>query len=200
MSREQAKQQLINFGVAEPTEEQITNLLNAVKTEVDTEKVKAEQYKTDAGKYVAAQEELDTLKAQGMSDVEKALAQAKKAQEDAEILKLDYARKSNQIEVEKIFVGAGLTTDDYGGFIGGIVGDDLEKSTTLAKSFADTISKQRESAVAQAKKDLLNNTDDPSAGEGGQGEGKTEDVLNAEKIAGTLLPVGEQTKTAFENY
>lgn len=200
MTREQAKKQLINCGVAEPTEEQITNLLNSVKAEVDVEKNKAEKYKTDAEKLADVQAELDGLKQSGMSDVEKALADAKKAQEDAETLKNDYAKKSSQIEVEKIFVAAGLKTEDYQGFIDGIVGTDAEASKKLAQSFAETISKQRETAVAETKKELLKNTGNPDGDGGDGGETKTEDVVMAEAIASGMTAGGAASKSVFENY
>lgn len=77
---------------------------------------------------------------------------------------------------------------------------DAEASKVLSQSFADTISKQRESAVAQAKRDLLNNTGNPGVGNGGIGEKKTEDVLMAEQIAGTMKLGGENSISVFENY
>ena len=38
MTREQAKQKLISFGVAEPTDEQISDLLNSINAETKKEK------------------------------------------------------------------------------------------------------------------------------------------------------------------
>lgn len=43
MSREQAKKNLISFGIEEPSEEQITNYLNQVNGETQKEKEKAEK-------------------------------------------------------------------------------------------------------------------------------------------------------------
>lgn len=195
MTREQAKKLLIKTGVAEPTDVQISEILNSVMAEVNVEKEISEKYKTDAEKYSDVQKELDDLKKSGMSDVEKALAAAKKAQEDAETLKADYAKKASQMEVEKIFVTAGLKNEEYEGFIGGIVGTDAEASKKLAQSFADTISKQRESAIAQTKKDLLNNTGSPDGNEGGNEEVKTD----AEKLAETsIMSQAESNKTASD--
>ena len=50
MTREKAKQKLITFGVAEPTDEQITNFLNTVGAETKKEREKADNYKADAEK------------------------------------------------------------------------------------------------------------------------------------------------------
>ena len=48
MTREQAKQNLISIGVAEPTDEQVSNYLNQVNGETKKEKDKADQYKAKA--------------------------------------------------------------------------------------------------------------------------------------------------------
>ena len=50
MTREQAKQKLISFGVAEPTDEQISDLLNSINAETKKEKDRADGYKAKADK------------------------------------------------------------------------------------------------------------------------------------------------------
>ena len=189
------------------SEEQIEKIIAENGKDVQAEQAKAvkakadaDKYKTDASKYAEAQAKLDELEKAGMSDVEKALADAKKAQEDAETLKNDYAKKASRIEVEKIFVSAGLKTEDYANFIDGIVGTDAEASKKLAQSFADTISKQREVAIAQTKKDLLKDSDDPDGNGGDGGDTKTEDVVMAEEIAKSISAGGTTSKSVFDNY
>ena len=48
MTREQAKQKLISYGNAEPTEEQITDFLNTLGSELKKEKDRADGYKAKA--------------------------------------------------------------------------------------------------------------------------------------------------------
>ena len=50
MKREEAKQKLIDLGIAEPTEEQISSLLDSVTAETKSEKARADKYKEDASK------------------------------------------------------------------------------------------------------------------------------------------------------
>ena len=45
MTREQAKQNLIAIGVAEPTDEQVSNYLNQVNGETKKEKARADRHK-----------------------------------------------------------------------------------------------------------------------------------------------------------
>lgn len=72
MTREQAKQKLISFGVAEPTEEQISDLLNSINAETKKEKDRADSYKAKADKADELQTQLDDLNSQNLSDIEKA--------------------------------------------------------------------------------------------------------------------------------
>ena len=50
MKREEAKQKLIDLGIAEPTEEQISSLLDSVTAETKNERARADKYKEDADK------------------------------------------------------------------------------------------------------------------------------------------------------
>ncbi len=72
MTREQAKQNLISIGVAEPTDEQITNYLNQVNGETQKEKDKAAEYKEKADKADEYKAKIDELEAGNLTEVEKA--------------------------------------------------------------------------------------------------------------------------------
>ena len=71
MTREQAKQNLISIGVAEPTDEQISSYLNQVNGETQKEKDKANQYKAKAEKADELQTQLDEIEAGNLTEVEK---------------------------------------------------------------------------------------------------------------------------------
>ena len=72
MTREQARQKLISFGVAEPTDEQISDLLNSINAETKKEKDRADGYKAKADKADELQSQIDELNSQNMTEVEKA--------------------------------------------------------------------------------------------------------------------------------
>ena len=59
MTREDAKKNLIACGIAEPTDEQITNYLNQVNGAIKTEKDRAEKYKAESEKVTDLQKQLD---------------------------------------------------------------------------------------------------------------------------------------------
>lgn len=80
MTREQAKNNLISFGVENPTEEQITNYLNQVNGEAQKEKERADKLKEKADKADELQTQLDALQSQNLSEVEKAQKENEKLQ------------------------------------------------------------------------------------------------------------------------
>lgn len=190
MTREQAKKNLIAFGIEAPTEEQITNYLNQLKTEVD-------QFREKAGKADELQAELDKISQQGMTDLEK----ANKAIEDSNNTIAELRRQVNQSEVKGILGAAGLTEEDYKDLINGFITDDIETSRTLATNFVSVLSKQRELAGAKIKEELLKGTPGGNGGEGGADDNKK---TEAEKLAESLVTAGNaaniESKSAFDYY
>lgn len=170
MTREDIKKQF-----PDATEEQITALLNingidiegAKKNNVDPKVLK--QLQEDSAAYKKLQEA-------DLTDAEK----IQKALREAEDSKNEFARKSSKLDVEKIFVAAGLTEDDYKDLIDGIISEDAEKSKTMANSMVAMLTKQKEAAIQKTKEELMDGTGG-SGGDGGANgkEKKTE----AEKFA-----------------
>ena len=188
MSREQAKKNLISFGIEEPTDEQITNYLNQVNGETKKEKDKADKYESDAEKAAELQKKVNELEQQGMTDAEKAT----KALEDAQNQIAELKRSNIESEVKAILNKSGMTEDSYSGFLAGLVTDDLEKSKAMAESLVKTMSANAENAVKQHDRDELDNTNTPDGGDVG-GKEKSE----AEKFAESYgKAAGEAAKAA----
>lgn len=197
MTREQAKKNLITFGVVEPTEEQITNYLNQVNGETQKEKDKADKLKEKADKYDEAQRLLEEEQKKNMNADEKLDAAIKEANERA----LEFSKKSTRVDVEKIFVNAGLSDEDYKEFIDGIVSDNADTSKSLANAFVKTLSSQKEKVVQKTKEDLLNGTGKP--GDDGSNHGTDNTLSDAEKIAKDLAKnkVSSKEQTSIiDNY
>lgn len=183
MNREQAKQNLIDFGIEEPSAEQITSYLNQVNGEVTKEKNRAEKYKADADKAAELQKQLDDIANQNLSDIEI----ANKKVEDAEKLikeKEDFIAKLQQ---EKLiatltskFAEKGLTGEHYESVVNAFALLGEEEAIKKATSFADEISKSREELVkvanAEAEKRLLDKTPNPDGGTGNHGDNEEESI------------------------
>lgn len=173
MTREDIKKQF-----HDATEEQITALLNingtdiegAKKNNVDPKVLK--QLQDDSAAYKKLQDA-------NLTDAEK----IQKALQDAEASKLDFTKKSNKLDVEKILVAAGLTEEDYKELIDTLVSDDADKSKAAATAFAGLVSKQKEAAVQKTKEELMDGTQTPGGDGGKDDKDKTPDIKFAEMAA-----------------
>ena len=196
MTRNEAKQILIASGVAEPTEEQVSNLLDSVTAETKKEKDRADKLKEKADKADELQGKLDELEQNGLSDLEK----EKKAKEALEVRVAELQANSFKSEAKAILKGINLEDADIEALLPGMVSglDKLEDVQSRANAYVATVNKVRETAIKeQAKKDL-DNTGTPGGSSGG--DDKAEDVKFAEEIAGAFVAGSKESEDAFKNY
>lgn len=184
MTREQVKEQF-----PDATEDQITAILDINGTDL-TEAKRGQIDKKELKRLQERDKAYQALEDADLTDAEK-VQKALKAAEDAE---KDFTRKSNKLEVENIFVAAGLTKEEYKDLIDGIVSDDLEKSKTLASGLVNVVSNQKEAAVQKTKEELMDGTKTPG-GNGGSGSGDEDELTDAEKIASSLAKSSVDSKT-----
>lgn len=174
MTREQAKQNLIAIGVAEPTDEQISNYLNQVNGETKKEKERADGYKAKADTADGLQKQLDELQAGNLTELEKANKALDTANQQIAELK-----KNNSIRDlrEKAMTDFKVTAEQAKT----IVKEDGSFDTAeLGK-----IMSEKETAAAQAKEQEIANSSTNPGGDtagGNKDNEKTADVENAEKI------------------
>lgn len=140
MTRAEAKQKLISYGIAEPTEEQITDLLNSINAETQKEKQRADGYKADADKAAELQAELDRINAEKMTDAEKQAKDLEKANNRiAELEKAQQLITQRNSVAEKFNVTAEQAKQivkDDGSFDYDVLGQiisDKEKAAATAK-------------------------------------------------------------------
>ena len=172
MTREQAKQKLVALGVAEPTEEQVTDFLNTIGAETKKEKDRADGLKAKADKADELQTQLDDLNSQNLSDIEKANKALETANSRiAELEKAQAIAERRNIVSEKFKVTsdqAKQIVKDDGNFDYDVLGQ--------------IISDKEKNAIADYEKKNLHDTPNPDGGTGGAGDTKPEDVKNAENI------------------
>ena len=196
VSREDAKKQLIAIGVAEPTDQQITDYLNNVNAEAVKEKAKADKYKTDAEKAAELQRKLDELEQNGLSDLEK----ERKAKEALEARVAELQANSFKSEAKAILKEINLEDADIEALLPGMVAglDKLEDVQSRANAYVATVNKVRETAIKEHAKEALDNTGTPGGSSGG--DEKAEDVKFAEEIAGAFGAGSKEAEDAFKNY
>lgn len=208
MTREQAKQVLIGFGIEEPSEEQVSKYLDSVTGEVKKEKDKNASLKEKADKAEALQKELDELKQQNMTDAEKAELerQKEKAANEKRISDLETALANSQKEaltgkITSIFASAGMKGDAYVGAIKAFSVLPAEDALKEAQSFVDGISAENKTALETAKaaweKETLENTPNPGGGAGGKK--KEEESIGAKYAKQFSTQNNPETKPADDN-
>ena len=174
MNRLQAKENLILIGIAEPTDEQITNYLNQMQGETKKYSDKADKYKDDAEKVKELQAKLDEIEKQNMSEIE--LANKEKELANDKVSELEAKIKAMELKTSLAEKG--------------IVGEQADKlieslgSGSLDVELLGQIITEREQASATAKEqEIANNSGNPGGGKGKQeDDDKPADVVNAEKM------------------
>lgn len=187
MTREQAKQNLIAIGVAEPTDEQVSNYLNQVNGETKKEKDKADQYKAKAGNADELQKKLDELEVGNLTELEKANKALDTAnQQIAELQKKNAIRDL----CEKAMTDFKVTAEQAKK----IVKEDGSFDTAeLGK-----IMSEKETAAAQAKEqEIANNSTNPGGGMAGK---ENENKTTAEKLVEKLYGVQKQNNDILSHY
>jgi membrane-associated HD superfamily phosphohydrolase len=189
MSREQAKQNLVALGIAEPTDEQVTNYLNKVNGEIKKEKDKAVEYKEKAEKADELQKKLDDMEAGNLSEIEK----ANKALEAANKTIADM-QKSNAIrdQREAAMTNFKITAEQAKTIV--------KEDGSLDYAELGKIMSEKETAAAQAKEqEIAKNQAVPGGGAGGD-KGKTEAEKMAENIGKNLAGTNKTAESIVNSY
>lgn len=190
MTREQAKQNLITIGVAEPTEEQVSNYLNQLNGETRKEKDKAAELKAKADKADELQAKIDELETGNLSEIEKANKALETANNRiAELEKAQALSTQRTSAAEKFKITAeqaAQVVKDDGSF-------DFD---VLGKIISD-----KETAAAQAKEqEIANTTTNPGGGTAGGDKEKTDAEKTAETIGKTLAGTNKAAESILDSY
>lgn len=175
MTREEAKQNLIVLGIAEPTDEQVTSYLNQFHNQPKPNPTPAPTPTPTPAPAPTPQPNPTPEPTPGSG-------------EDIETLKnqIEELRRENvKKDIRAYAAEKGLTGEQAEKVLAGFK-DDLESAKAAIDSMSEIIS-ARETSAAQAKeKEILDKSTNPggsSGGSGGGGDDKPEDVKNAEQIS-----------------
>lgn len=172
------------------TDEQLDKLMDMNGADVNAAK------SAGAAAEASLKEQLDRL--QGELTAATAKAQESMTQEErlqamvaeAERSQREFAVKSNRLDAMGIFQGAGLTAEQFSPMLDFVVSEDAERTSAAASAVAAMVKQQRESAVEQAKADLLKANPKPKGNPGGDG---------LTKEAFDKMTYSEQAKALSEN-
>lgn len=186
MTRADAKQKLISYGIAEPTEEQITDLLNSINAETQKEKQRADGYKADADKAADLQAELDRINAEKMTDAEKQAKDLEKANNRiAELEKAQQLITQRNSVTEKFNVTAEQAKQ--------IVKDDGSFDYDV---LGQIISDKEKAAATAKEQEIAGKAGNPNGASGGGADSKS----TAENIATKLFGGQKQENNILKHY
>lgn len=171
MTRAEAEQNLKNFGIEEPTKEQISDYLNQVMGEAMKEKNKANQYKEEADKAAELQKKLDEIESANLSEIEKATKALEASNKRVAELEKSIAISNTRTSIAEKF----KVTADQASQI--IKDDGSMDYDVLSQIIAD-----KEIASANAKEqEIAKNAMNP--GGGNEGSSKDDDMSIGAKMA-----------------
>ena len=192
MTREQCKAKLVAMGIAEPTEDQITAMLNTISGEVKVEKDRADRLSKDAEKVTELQKQLDELNSKGLTEVEK----ANKATEAALSKGAELEKNIKTMQTQKQLAELG------------IVGESAEKIFDANGNldfavFGQILSDTKAKAAADKEAELAGKAGNPGdGGNGGNGDGEEKTVAEtyAENYAKSVAASNKATNDALASY
>ena len=189
MTREQAKQNLIGFGIAEPTDEQITNYLNQIGAETKHYKDKLASVGGKDDRIAELEKELEKLNKQNMSDLELANAERDKALSSVANLEKQIEQMITKSELAKIGI-VGEVADNL------VSGNGKLDFATLGQIISD----REKNAVSEYEKKALENTPSPSGSKGKDEPQKTEAEQIAENLGKTASATSKDSEAIIASY
>ena len=189
MTREQAKQNLIGFGIAEPTDEQITNYLNQIGAETKGYKEKLASAGDKDNRIAELEKELEKINKQNMSDIELANAERDKALSSVANLEKQIEQMITKTELAKL----GITGDVADTLVSG--NGKLDFAT-----LGQIISDREKNAVSEYEKKALENTPNPSGSKGKEEPQKTEAEQIAENLGKSASATSKDSEAIIASY
>ena len=189
MTREQAKQNLIGFGIAEPNDEQITNYLNQIGAETKSYKDKLASVGGKDDRIAELEKELEKLNKQNMTELELANAEKERALSSVANLEKQIEQMITKTELAKL----GITGDVADTLVSG--NGKLDFAT-----LGQIISDREKNAVSEYEKKALENTPNPSGSKGKEEVEKTEAEQIAENLGKSASATSKDSEAIIASY
>lgn len=150
LKREEVKQKLVEWGIENPTDEQISDYLATISKETKSAEDRANRYKGDADKVRDLEKQIEELNNANLTDIEK----ANKATEDAMNKVADLEKTVKQMKQLKALAEVGIVGEDAEGLFG-------EDGSLNIEKLGEIIGAREKAAVDVYKKEALDSTPAP---------------------------------------
>ena len=189
MTRKEAEQNLIGFGIAEPTDEQITNYLNQIGAETKSYKDKLASVGGKDDRIAELEKELEKLNKQNMTELELERAEKDKALSSVANLEKQIEQMITKTELAKLGI-TGEVADTL------VSGNGKLDFATLGQIISD----REKNAISEYEKKALENTPNPSGNKGKDEPQKTEAERIAESLGKSASATGKDSEAIIASY
>ena len=150
LSRDAVKQKFVSWGIENPTDEQINDYLAQISKEIKSSEDKASHFRAEAERVKSLESELDELKGQNMTEVEKL-----KKELDDTTKRLSISEQTvRDMQMKASLAEIGITGEDSEG----LFNENGELNTT---KLGEILTNREKNAVATYQKEALNSTPSP---------------------------------------
>lgn len=161
LKREEVKQKLVEWGIENPTDEQISDYLATISKETKSAEDRANKFKADSDRVRDLEKQIEELSNTNLTDLEK----ANKATEDALNQVANLQKTVTQMQLMKSLAEIGIVGEDADGLIS-------EDGSLNTEQLGKIIESREKAAVATYQKQTLDSTPAP---DGKKGEDEEEE-------------------------
>ena len=150
LKREEVKQKLVEWGIENPTDEQISDYLATISKETKSAEDRANKFKADSDRVRDLEKQIEELNAANMTDLEL----SNKKAEDAEKKVAELQATVTQMKLLKSLADIGISGDDANGLFS-------EDGSLNTEQLGKIIESREKAAVATYQKQTLDSTPAP---------------------------------------
>lgn len=161
LKREEVKQKLVEWGIENPTDEQISDYLATISKETKSAEDRANKFKADSDRVRDLEKQIEELNTANMTDLEL----SNKKAEDAEKKVAELQATVTQMKLLKSLADIGITGDEANGLFN-------EGGSLNTEQLGKIIESREKAAVATYQKQTLDSTPAPDGKKGEDEEEK----------------------------
>lgn len=159
LKREEVKQKLVEWGIENPTDEQISDYLATISKETKSAEDRANKFKADSDRVRDLEKQIEELNTASMTDLEL----SNKKAEDAEKKVAELQATVTQMKLLKSLADIGITGDEANGLFD-------EGGSLNTEQLGKIIESREKAAVATYQKQTLDSTPAPDGKKAEDGE------------------------------
>ena len=167
LKREEVKQKLVEWGIENPTDEQISDYLATISKETKSAEDRANKFKADSDRVRDLEKQIEEMNSSNMTDLER----ANKATEDAQKQVESLTKTVREMQLAKSLAEIGIVGEDASGLFD-------EDGSLNTEKLGKIIESREKAAVATFQKQALDSTPAADDTKGDEDETPGKDIVD----------------------